>query len=101
MGPGHPDPLDRRHCLKGNLMPASTPEQLRSFLKDANRDNPSLHLYDDSLAAWFYDHCTLTELRSAFEGDADQQQCAQWGLNALEWKAQVEMAIIALKANKN
>lgn len=79
-------------------MPASTPEQLRTFLEHTDGDNPSIHLYDDSLAAWFYDHCSLTELRSAFNGDADPQQCAQWGLTALEWKAQVEMAIIARSA---
>ena len=31
------------------------------------------------------------------KGYADPQQCEQWGLSALEWKTQVEMAIITLK----
>jgi hypothetical protein len=79
-------------------MPASTPEQLMDCLADDDQANPSLHLYDDSLAAWFYDHWSLSELRTAFEGDADPQQCEQWELSALEWKTQVEMAIIALSA---
>lgn len=79
-------------------MPASSPEQLLACLAEDNQVSPSLHLYDDSLAAWFYDHWTLLELRTAFEGDADPQQCEQWGLSALEWKTQVEMAIIALSA---
>jgi hypothetical protein len=53
-------------------------------------------LADDSFAAWCYDHLSLKELRSAFERDADTVECEQWGLTALEWKAQVEMAVIAL-----
>jgi hypothetical protein len=34
------------------------------------------------------------------ERDADPEECDQWRLTALEWKAQVEMAIIALLATK-
>lgn len=78
-------------------MPASTPEQLHDLLTKAGQESPSLYLYDDSLAAWFYDHCTLSELCTAFEGDADPQQCQRWGLTALAWRTQVEMAIMALK----
>jgi hypothetical protein len=55
-------------------------------------------LADESFAAWCYDNLSLKEARSAFERDADADECEQWGLSALEWKAQVEMAIIALAA---
>ena len=60
--------------------------------------SPSTHLADDSFAAWCYDNLTLQEAQSAFERDADTHDCGRWELSALEWKAQVEMAIIALKA---
>jgi hypothetical protein len=40
----------------------------------------------------------MDEARAAFERDADPDECEQWGLTTLEWRAQVEMAIIALTA---
>ncbi|MCJ7830823.1 MAG: hypothetical protein MUP74_05490 [Desulfobacterales bacterium] len=59
---------------------------------------PSSLLADDSFAAWCYDNRSLRELRSAFQGDADPEECVHWNLSALEWKAQVEMALIARAA---
>jgi hypothetical protein len=79
-------------------MPASTPEELRACIAADAQTSPSTYLADDSFAAWCYDHLSLKEARSAFERDADPDECAQWKLTALEWKAQVEMAIIALTA---
>ena len=79
-------------------MPASTPEELRACIAADPQTSPSTYLADDSFAAWCYDHLTLNEARSAFERDADPDECDQWKLTALEWKAQVEMAIIALTA---
>ena len=79
-------------------MPASTPEELRSCIAADAQASPSTFLADDSFASWCYDHLSLSEARSAFERDADPDECEQWGLTALEWKAQVEMAIIALSA---
>jgi len=79
-------------------MPASTPEELRACIAADAQTSPSIYLADDSFAAWCYDHLSLSEVRSAFERDADPDECEQWGLTALEWKAQVEMAIIALTA---
>ena len=78
------------------IMPASTPEELRACIAADPQTSPSIHLADDSFAAWCYDHLSLKEAHSAFERDADPNQCDQWKLTALEWKAQVEMAIIAL-----
>ncbi len=77
-------------------MPASTPEKLRTCITADPKTSPSAYLADDSFAAWCYDHLSLSEARSAFERDADPDECEQWGLTALEWKIQVEMAIIAL-----
>lgn len=81
-------------------MPASTPEELRSCIAADPQSSPSTHLADDSFAGWCYDHLSLREARSAFARDADPDECEQWRLNALEWKAQIEMAIIALEAAK-
>ena len=79
-------------------MPAQSPKELRSCIAAEPRTSPSTHLADDSFAAWCYDNLSLKEARSAFERDADADECDLWGLSAMEWKAQVEMAIIALAA---
>ena len=79
-------------------MPALSPEELRACIAADPQTGPSTHLADDSFAAWCYDNLTLKEARSAFERDADADECEQWGLTALEWKAQIEMAVIALAA---
>ena len=79
-------------------MPVSTPEELRACIAADAQTSPSTYLADDSFAAWCYDHLSLSEARSAFERDADPDECEQWELTALEWKVQVEMAIIALTA---
>ena len=79
-------------------MPAYTPEELRTCIAADPQTSPSTYLADDSFAAWCYDHLSLSEALSAIERDADPDECEQWDLSALEWKAQVEMAIIALMA---
>ena len=79
-------------------MPASTPRELIASTAADPQTNPSTFLADDSFAAWCYDNLSLKDARSAFERDADPLECSRWGLSALEWKAQVEMAIIALAA---
>jgi len=79
-------------------MPASTPEALRACLIADPQALPSSLLADDSFAAWCYDHRSLRELRSALQRDADPTECKRWNLSALEWKAQVEMALIARTA---
>ena len=80
--------------------PASTPEELRACIAADAQTSPSIYLADSSFAAWCYDHLTLNEVRSAFERDADPDECDQWGLTALEWKTQIEMALIALLTAK-
>jgi hypothetical protein len=82
----------------GITLPVLTPKELRACIAADAQTSPSTHLADDSFAAWCYDHLSLKEARAAFERDADADQCELWGLTALEWKAQVEMVIIALAA---
>ena len=82
----------------GIVMSAQSPKELRACIAAEPRTSPSTHLADDSFAAWCYDNLSLTEASAAFERDADADECEKWGLTALEWKAQVEMAIIALLA---
>lgn len=79
-------------------MNASTPEELRALVAAEPGTSPSVFLSDDSMAAWYYDHLSLREVRSAFERDPDPDECKKWDLSGLEWKNQVEMAIIALTA---
>jgi hypothetical protein len=84
--------------MPGIDMSAATPEELRACIATQAQTSPSTHLADDSFAAWCYDHLSLRETRSAFQGDADPDDCRKWGITALEWKSQIEMAIIALTA---
>ncbi|CAB1080227.1 hypothetical protein JY97_07010 [Alkalispirochaeta odontotermitis] len=79
-------------------MSVHTPKALRAALAADPQTSPSTHLADDSFAAWCYDNLSLREVRAAFERDADPDECELWGLTALEWRAQVEMAAIALAA---
>ncbi len=79
-------------------MPVSTPEELRACIAVEPHASPSIFLPDDSFAAWCYDHISLREARSAFQRDADPDECNRWRLTPLEWKAQMEMAVVALAA---
>lgn len=81
-------------------MQASTPDQLRRLLAAEPETSPSTFLKDDSFAAWCYDHRSLRELRSAFQRDADPDECEKWHLTPLEWRAQIEMALVALATAK-
>jgi hypothetical protein len=81
-------------------MSADTPEALTAAIRQDPLASPSTFLGDDSYAAWCYDHRSLRELRSAFEGDADPEACRRWRLSPREWRSQIEMAIIALAAAK-
>ena len=79
-------------------MPAVTPDELRTCLAADPQASPAGFLADQSFAAWLYDHRSLREMRAAFQRDADPGECRKWKLSALEWKTEVEMAIIALTA---
>ena len=80
-------------------MYASTANQLTDLLKDNPDDMPSTFLMDSSFASFCYDRKTLKWLKSAFNRDADPEDCEKWQLSRSEWKENVEMALIAKKAS--
>ncbi|MFO7559763.1 MAG: hypothetical protein R6X10_13090 [Desulfobacterales bacterium] len=79
-------------------MVAKDTETLKRLLKENPDESPSVFLSDDSLAADCYDNRTIRELKSAFHRDADPKECEAWGLSSSEWKENIEMALVALRA---
>lgn len=77
---------------------AKTADELRDMIHRHPDASPSVFLSDDSLAAHCYDRMSVRELKSAFNGDADRNECLRWGLNHAEWREQVFMALIARQA---
>ena len=77
---------------------ADSLDELKEMMAKAPDTSPSVFLRDDAFSAWCYDRMSIVELRSAFERDADPEQCRKWGLTATQWKDQVAMALAARKA---
>ncbi len=77
-------------------MYAKNADHLRKLIADNPVEHPSVFLSDSSFAAACYDKKTLKELKTAFQGDADKEECHAWGLSASEWKEHIEMALIVL-----
>ncbi len=75
---------------------AKTGDELREMIRQNPKFSPSTFLMDDSFAAWCYDNKGPLWLRAAFNRDADPDECRKWRITASEWKANVEMAAIAL-----
>lgn len=76
-------------------MIARTPETLQTLLRESPGASPSTFLADDGFASWCYDRLSAKELRSKRRRDPDPDECRRWGLSQREWRAQVEMALIA------
>lgn len=79
-------------------MYASTADRLSELIKENPDDMPSTFLMDSSFASYCYDKRTLKWLKSAFNRDADPEECKRWQLSGSEWKENIEMALIAKKA---
>ena len=75
---------------------ATTADELRQMIKDTPGVSPSTFLRDDSFASWCYDNRDRAWLKAAFNRDADPEDCRLWGISPAEWKANVEMAGVAL-----
>ncbi len=75
---------------------AKTADELRQMMGQTPGVSPSTFLMDDSFAAWCYDNKDLVWLKAAFNRDADVEECRKWGLSPHEWRANVEMAFLAL-----
>jgi len=82
-------------------MYAKTANELRRLIEDNPEESPSVFLKDDSFAADCYDRMTVKELKSAFNRDAEREDCIKWNLSAAEWKENVEMALISLLKRKD
>lgn len=48
-----------------------------------------------SFAESCYDMNSIEELQEALQGDADKTDMQTWGIDANEWKSQIEMALKA------
>jgi len=80
---------------------AKTANELRRLIAENPDENPSVFLRDDSFAANCYDHMTVKELKSAFNRDADPDECIKWNLSAAEWRENIEMALVSLSRRKD
>jgi hypothetical protein len=49
----------------------------------------------NTFAAACYDQNSISELVAALAGEPDQTDMKTWRLTALEWRAQIEMALAA------
>ncbi len=78
-------------------MYAATADQLTQLIKENPDDMPSTFLMDSSFASYCFDKKTLKWLKSAFNRDADPEDCEKWYLSRSEWKENIEMAFIAKK----
>ncbi|MCG8636252.1 MAG: hypothetical protein MI863_20640 [Desulfobacterales bacterium] len=75
---------------------AKTADELREMIRKNPGTSPSTFLMDDSFAAWCYDNRDASWLKAAFNRDADPDDCRKWNITPAEWKANVEMAGLAL-----
>ncbi|HCY85094.1 MAG TPA: hypothetical protein DHV36_08170 [Desulfobacteraceae bacterium] len=75
---------------------ATTADELREMIRQHPGQSPSTFLRDDSFAAWCYDNRDRRWLKAAFNRDADPDDCRRWGISSAEWKANVEMAWLAV-----
>jgi len=75
---------------------AKTADELRQMIRQNPGVSTSTFIMDDSFAAWCYDNRDVLWLKSAFNRDADQDDCHRWRISAAEWKTNVEMAGVAL-----
>jgi hypothetical protein len=82
-------------------MYADTLDELKELMAEQPGASPSVFLRDDGFAAYCYDDMTVDELRSAFERDADPEECRRWGLSATGWKEHIAMALTAKIASES
>ncbi len=75
---------------------AKTADELSEMIRQNPGVSPSTSLMDDSFAAWCYDNRDVLWLKTAFNRDADPEECRSWRISASEWRANVEMAALAL-----
>ena len=57
-----------------------------------------MRIQENTFAAACYDQNSLQELMEALASGPDEQDMAAWGLTEAEWRAQVQQAIDAKRA---
>ena len=55
-------------------------------------------LDDNSFAAACYNQNTVADLEEALQGEPDEGDMATWNLTPAEWRAQIEQALAAKRA---
>lgn len=80
-------------------MYAKNANELRALMKEHPDALSSTFLMDSSFASDCYDKQTIRWLKSAFNRDADPDDCAKWRISPSEWKENIEMALIAKEAS--
>lgn len=81
-------------------MYAINADELRKLLNENPEAIPSTFLMDSSFAAECYDKKSVKWLKSAFNRDADPEECETWRLTPVEWKENIEMALMAKLASE-
>lgn len=79
-------------------MIATNANQLRELIRENPGTAPSTFIDDTSFASRCYDDKSIRWLKSAFNRDADPDDCQRWNLTADQWKENIEMALIAKEA---
>ena len=74
-------------------------DELKKLIIENPDEMPSSFLRDDSFAAYCYDRLTTLEIKSAFNRDADPDECRKWGISSMEYKEELAMAFAARKAS--
>ncbi len=81
-------------------MYAKSANELVQLIDENPEALPATFLMDSSFASYCYDKRTIKWLKSAFQRDADPNDCNKWLMSRSEWKENVEMALIAKQASE-
>ena len=81
-------------------MIAKDSNELRKLISKNPNTLPSLFLNDNTLSSFLYDEKTIKELKKMLNRDPDTDDCQKWGLTKIEWRINVELALIAITARQ-
>ncbi len=81
-------------------MYAKNSKELNKLISQNPGALPSLFLNDNTLSSVLYDENTVEELNKMLNRDPDPDECKKWRLTKIEWRINVELALIAMKARQ-
>jgi hypothetical protein len=77
-------------------MKAKTVDELKRLIEENPYEYASLFLEDDSFAFYCYSNNSYVDLCEKFEsGNVDKAECERFKITEDEWKAGVEMGMLA------